>query len=837
MTTLHEGWTLTAVGDHVPDALNGLAVPATVPGCVHTDLLAAGLIEDPYHAAGETAAAALFGLDWRYTRPLRLDPAVPGERVELVFDGLDTVATVALGGEVLGSSVNMHRSYRYDVTGYADGVERELIVDLASATRYALAEQQRLGLRPSAYPDAPYNYVRKMACSFGWDWGPDLRTAGIWKPVRLERWSTARLAGVRPLVGVDADGTGTVEVLVDLARIGGAELTLTAAVAGRRVEVTVPDGATTASVLLRVPDAPLWWPAGYGDQPLSELTVEVRTGAEVLDAWARRIGFRTVELDTGRDELGTAFTLKVNGRPLFIKGANWIPDDHFVTRITRERLAARLDQALGANLNLLRVWGGGIYETDDFYELADERGLLVWQDFLLACAAYPEEQPLAAELEAEARENVGRLMPHPSLVLWNGGNENLWGYEDWGWPERLQGRSWGEGYARDLLRAVVADVDPTRPYADNSPCSPGFAGDVVHPNDPDHGSHHQWEVWNRIDYTAYRDEIPRFCSEFGFQGPPTWATLAAHLPASDGGPLEASEDPWNDPVWLVHQKAEDGNGKLDRGMTPHLGRPAGFTDWLWAAQLNQARAVRYAIEHYRSWWPRTAGAIVWQLNDCWPVTSWAAIDGEGRAKPLWYALAAANAPRTLCFVERDGSPTVAVLNDTDQAWRGTLALRRETLPGERLATASVTVDVPARAVGLVPLAGGVAAWGDVTGEAVVAELDGVRAVHTGVEDVDLRLDPDAVSATAEACSDGYLVTVTATALVRDVTLLADRAEVGAVVDGALVTLPAGSSHTFRVRCPALPDPAVLTRTPVLRSANDLRGVPQASAPMLEAVRA
>ncbi|CAN5246971.1 hypothetical protein BH11ACT1_BH11ACT1_10370 [soil metagenome] len=247
--------------------------------------------------------------------------------------------------------------------------------------------------------------------------------------------------------------------------------------------------------------------------------VDAGAGGVPLDEWHRRIGFRTVEIDTEPDEIGAPFTFRINGRPIFAKGANWIPDDHLLTRITRDRLARRVDQALDANLNLLRVWGGGIYETDDFYDVCDEKGVLVWQDFPLACSAYPEEEPLWSELEAEAHQNVARLTPHPSLVLWNGGNENLWGFMDWGWQEDLAGATWGYRYYTELFPALVADLDPTRPYVEGSPCSPGEQLDAVHPNDPDHGTHHQWEVWNRIDYTAYRDEIPRFCSEFGFQAP------------------------------------------------------------------------------------------------------------------------------------------------------------------------------------------------------------------------------------------------------------------------------------------------------------------------------
>ncbi|URN11469.1 hypothetical protein LUW77_04275 [Streptomyces radiopugnans] len=230
-------------------------------------------------------------------------------------------------------------------------------------------------------------------------------------------------------------------------------------------------------------------------------------------------------MDTAPDEIGTPFTVVVNGRPVFVKGANWIPDDHFLTRITRERIERRVDQAVGAHMNLLRVWGGGIYETEDFYDVCDERGVLVWQDFPFACASYPEEEPLWSEIEAEARENVARLTPHPSLALWNGANENMWGFRDWGWPEQLQGRTWGLRYYTELLPSIVAELDPTRFYCANSPYSPGAPIDGTHPNDQDHGTRHEWEVWNRVDYTRYRDHIPRFCSEFGFQGPPTWATL------------------------------------------------------------------------------------------------------------------------------------------------------------------------------------------------------------------------------------------------------------------------------------------------------------------------
>jgi beta-mannosidase len=818
--TLHDGWRLTAVAGPVPEEIRGRDVPARVPGSAHLDLLAAGLIPDPYLDRTEAELAWAHRADWRYATTLAAEPAAPGERVDLVFDGLDTVAAVELGGHLLGRVANMHRRHRFDVRELlGDGGPLGLAVTFRSALAYAEERERELGARPHAYLH-PFNMVRKMACSFGWDWGPDLQTAGIWKPVRLERWHTARLAEVRPLVTVAEDGTGRVEVHAVVERSGlgaddAAELTLTATVDGHRATAVIPAGATTAVATVEVPGARLWWPAGYGEQPLYGLEVTLAAAGALLDGADRRIGFRTITVDTTPDATGTPFTVVVNGRPVFAKGANWIPDDHFLTRVTRERLARRVDQARAAHMNMLRVWGGGIYETDDFYEVCDERGILVWQDFLLACAAYPEEEPLWSEFEAEARENVARLASHPSLALWNGGNENLWGYMDWGWQEELGESSWGRRYYTELFPAIVAELDPTRAYADGSPYSPRFAPEEKHPNDADHGSRHEWQVWNRLDYTTYRDHVPRFCSEFGFQGPPTWATLTASI---HDEPLTPTS-----PAFLLHQKAEDGNGKLERGMVPHLPAPRTFDDWHWATQLNQARAVAYGIEHFRSHWPRTAGALVWQLNDCWPVTSWAAVDGEERRKPLWYALRQVFAPRLLTVQPRDGRPTLLAVNDTDSPWRGELGLRRYGFGGEILDGDTLSLDVPARSVAGFELSEALTKPADASREVLVATAGAIRAVHLFAEDRDLAYDPAALTATATAVPGGYRVEVRAASFARDVALLADRVGPDAETDEMLVPLLAGETRTFTVRTAAEVDPAAFTGPLVLRSVNSLAG--------------
>jgi beta-mannosidase len=388
------------------------------------------------------------------------------------------------------------------------------------------------------------------------------------------------------------------------------------------------------------------------------------------------------------------------------------------------------------------------------------------------------------------------------LALWNGNNENLWGYADWKWRDQLLGRSWGRTYYEVLLPSIVAELDPTRAYAPGSPYSPG----TVHPNDPDHGTRHDWDVWNRVDYTRYRDHVPRFCAEFGFQGPPTWATLTRWI---HDEPLTP-----NSPAFRSHQKAEDGDGKLARGMAPHLPAPGDFAGWHWATQLNQARAVAFGIEHFRSWWPRTAGAIVWQLNDCWPVTSWSAIDYDERPKPLWYALKHAFAPRLLTIQPRDGRDVLVAVNDTDEDWIGDLRLEWRGFDGTVTGTDKLRLSVPARSAAV---AGNVGEGREV----LVAVSGGVRLVHVFGEDVEHSLDPAALTASVEAVSGGYRVDVTASALAVDVALLADRVAPDAVVDDMLVTLVPGEKRSFTVRTEAEVDPAAFADPLVLRSANSL----------------
>ncbi|MGW8482954.1 glycoside hydrolase family 2 protein [Microbacterium sp. NPDC055903] len=802
---LNTGWILRSTSAEIPQSLArpiADGVEATVPGVVHTDLLAAELIPDPYLDDNEAALAWIGRADWSYR--MSFEHAADGhDRHDLVADGLDTVATVVLNGVEIARTANQHRGYRWQVDDILREGSNDLEVRFRSPIAYAEERERVLGTRPHSYVH-PFNAIRKSACNFGWDWGPALVTAGIWQRIGIDAWSEARVAAVRPIVGVGGDPR-TVQVCVEIERSAQAgELRVDAALAGASADTILGPGETTAVLDLHADGAALWYPRGHGAQTRHEL----RVALDGESVWARMIGLRAVTLDTQADEHGSGFTLRVNGEPVYIRGANWIPDDTFFPRVTRARLEQRFDDAVDAGMNLLRVWGGGIYETEDFYDIADERGVLVWQDFLLACAAYSEDAELWTEFEAEARQAVGRLSAHPSLVLWNGGNENIWGWVDWHWRERLAGATWGEGYYQELFPEIVAELSPTTPYSAGSPY--GFSR-YVHPNDPAHGTMHIWDVWNRVDYTTYRDYEPRFVSEFGFQGPPAWSTLFSVV-------HDEPADPHGTHM-LVHQKAVDGNGKLERGLGAHIAAPQGIEDWHWATQLNQARAVRFGIEHFRSLHPINQGSIVWQLNDCWPVISWAAVDGHGIRKPLWHALREAYADRLVTIQPRGDGLSLFLHNDSAEPWSADLVVRALRLSGQERDRRADRVHVSPRQTLCVPLE---IAVEDAEEEMLVAELStGERAFWYPEEDPRMRLDPCAVSASAEVDEDGYRLTVRAGSLVKDIAILADRVHPAARVDRGLVTLLAGEEAVFRIQAPAGLAPDAFTAAHIVRSANDL----------------
>ncbi|MFT4109959.1 glycoside hydrolase family 2 protein [Propionicimonas sp.] len=826
--TVHADSSIEAFGLVPEDLRAALAgVPATVPGVVHTDLLAAGLIADPYLGTAEDDQHWIGQQAWTYRCEFHLDvgaPELTREHAELLCEGLDTVAEVFCNGTSVGRSVNMHRRNAFALPNLRPG--RNIVeITFAPVGEYAAQMAAAVGERIHVERD-PYNLVRKMACNFGWDWGPRLVTAGIWKAIGVRSWNRARIADLALFATAEetasGDWTGHLRVSAQLAgytRFGA--MTVRVRRGEEYAEVVLPATEDFVDVDVTMSHVSPWWPHSVGAQPLYDVEVVLHDDEAILDTAQRRTGFRTVDLDTtpDADGNGATFGFRVNGVQLFARGMDWIPDDCFPSRITAQRYRERVQQARDAGVDLLRIWGGGIYEQAAFYDACDELGVMVWQDFCLACAAYPEEEPFATEIEAEARDNVRRLSPHPSLALWNGNNECSWGYFDWDWESKLDGKSWGAGYYYDLFPKIVAELDPTRPYW---PGSPSSGVNDVHPNSPDYGCMHIWDVWNERDYTGYDDYSPRFVSEFGYQGPATWATWARTLEPADRSATSVA--------MLAHQKAAGGNTKLNTGIQGHLPLPGEgpehFDEWLFAMQLQQARAVRYGIERWRSLRGRCLGSIVWQLNDCWPVTSWAALDlgidaagnAVARRKPLWYAVRSAYADR-LATLQHDAEGWRAVLvNDGISDWvaNGTVQLRR--LSGEVLWTFSMSKLVPVRSKVDVPLAPDAT---DVPTDelALVVTLDGAeRAVKLLVEDVDAQLPPAELDASVVRTADGVEVTVTAGSFLRTLCLFPDRVDENAVTDSLAVDLFPGERHVFTVTGTfADDDLAALTARPALRS--------------------
>ena len=697
--SLPSDWQLRAVGrrDEVPDALKGhdRAIAAVVPGCVHLDLMRANLIPDPYLDLNEALVQWVGRTDWEYLTTFEVGAdALAQERVDLVCEGLDTVATIWINGVEVGRSENMHVEARFAIKEQLREGENAIAIRFDSAVHYARARRDALGDLPHANVSEaePFQFIRKNACNFGWDWGPMLTTCGVWKPIRLEAWSVARIKSARPLVKVANEKVAVVDVEVEIETTDEVPRIQAAISTQGRGESHGYGGEfiptedlsfhhTTTLTIYFKDDIKLWWPIGYGEQELYGLDVEIfhevddiEGSLRYVDGWQGEIGLREVELDTSPDDVGAAWTVKINGKGIWCKGANWIPDDVFLTRAGEpQRLRERLTQAREAGMNMIRVWGGGIYETDDFYSLCDELGLLVWQDFTFACAAYPEDAATSASIEEEARFNVTRLSRHPSLVLWNGCNENIWGYFDWGWEAKLDGKPWGALYYFDVLPRVVAELDPTRPYWAGSP----FSGSMeIHPNADAYGNKHMWDTWNDVNFTFFRRYSPRFASEFGHQAPPNFSTLARAIPADKRDPMSVS--------MLSHQKAHGGNEKLHARLLEHFAMPDGLDDWLYLTQLVQARAMTTACEWFRTR-SQCRGALYWQLNDCWPVTSWAAIDGDGKPKPLYYATKRFFRERLLTIQPDGAGLALWAHNDSDESWVNHAAVALVTMDDEELA--------------------------------------------------------------------------------------------------------------------------------------------------------
>ncbi len=655
-------WTIEPTTGPIP-AEARRRFPSDPRGCAHTDLIAAGVIPHPDHGDGEAAQTWIGRTDWRASCTFDLDDELrAADRIDLVFDELDTVAAVTLNDAVVGRAANMFRPHRFDVTDVVRAGGNQLTVDLRGPLAFAEAEAARLGPRPVNGEWGPYSHMRKSASSFGWDWGPRTPSVSV-GPVRVEGWSSVRIIAVRPLIKEIDAATAHVDVTIDVDRI--------AHVADGHLTATLftPDGAMAATggavcdrrtsvIPLRVLRPRRWFPIGVGEQPRYRLLVSLRMNGAWADQWSAKIGLRTVELD--RDD--GAFTVRVNGQPTFCRGANWIPPTLFPGRTRSDRALSLIDDAVAANMNMLRVWGGGRYEDDRFYERCDELGLLVWQDAMLACATYPEDDPFPDEMTAELEHAMARLARHPSVVVWCGGNENILAYQTWGWRDEMPAdQPWGRRYFLEDFPTIATRTDPTRPFWPDSP----YSGDEsIHPNDPERGDRHTWDR----RYDEFRADATRFASEFGCQGPPARRTLVDAL-GDDALVL-------GHPALALRQRGWGGDEHQYRELPEIFGPAKDFDAWHTQAQLFQARTLWMACGRYRMLQPRCMGALVWQLNDVWTGHTWSLTDAAGRRKPAWWAVRRAFSPRTAFWRRDDDGLRPVLVNDDRSTWRARVRMQR-----------------------------------------------------------------------------------------------------------------------------------------------------------------
>lgn len=606
---------------------------AVVPGTVYTDLLRNHNMEDPFWKDNEVQALALMEDDYEYEKCFDCEEVLlASDRILLHFDGIDTIADIYLNDTKAGAAFNMHRTWEYDVTGILKKEGNILRIVLHSPNKFIREEFQKCRTLGSEDALDGFVHIRKAHCMFGWDWGAHLPDAGIFRSVSLIGVEKARIESVH-ITQEHREQEVVLSLRVEEESVQGGEDRNTDGDISYEVEIMDPDGKvysySGSPEKITVENPKLWWPNGYGDQPLYTVKVILYVGEEAVDVWERRIGLRTLTMKIEEDEWGECFAHEVNGIAIFAMGADYIPEDHLLGRVTPKTTRKLLEQCVEANYNTVRVWGGGYYPDDWFFDICDELGLIVWQDFMFACAVYELTPQFKANIRQEFIDNIKRIRHHASLGLWCGNNEmEMFVEEGHHWvTKKTEVRDYIIMYEQ-LIPEVLKEYDPQTFYW---PASPSSGGAFDEPNSPDRGDVHYWAVWHgNKPFSEYRKYFFRYASEFGFQAFPSKKTIETFT----DNPKDMNVFSY---IMEKHQRQYGANGKIMNYLQQTYLYPTDFETFIYASQLLQADAIRYGVEHFRRNRGRCMGAVVWQLNDCWPVISWASIDYCGRWKALHYA--------------------------------------------------------------------------------------------------------------------------------------------------------------------------------------------------------
>ncbi len=706
---------------------------ANVPGCVHTDLLNNNVIDNPYLGTNEDSVQWIHKKNWEYKTTIDVNEQVLRyNKIELIFNGIDTYSDIYINDSLVSTTDNMYRLWEINAKKVLQPGKNEIRVILKSPINEARPLYTKYnGLFPAINEksDSAFSpYTRKAPFHYGWDWGPKLITMGIWKPVQLRYWDEAIItdnhlrthsinkasANYSNHIEVDASHTQIGKLVIEVSNpynIDGHKSPDRILITKEK-EVEISPGKNFFKIDFSIPEPQLWWPNGSGEQPLYHITTKLLLDEQEAHSVSKPLGIREIELVQNADSLGKSFYFRVNGKPIFMKGANSIPQEVFPTKVTTERQDKLLTDAVKTHMNMLRVWGGAIYESDEFYDLCDKKGLLIWQDFMFACAFYPADDTLAYTIKKEAVENVKRLRHHPCIALYCGNNEIEHGWYSWGWKEKYQKDSvalWSS-YDRifnHILPNVVSSLSPEVPYISTSPLNM-----EEHSFEKTSGDHHEWKIWfGNLPFSAYDQRVGRFNSEYGFQSFPDYR-VCQRMTRQDTVDMESA-------ALLNHQKCHmdwyssgyTGNDRIKDYMSRYYTIPSDPKAYTIVSQYLQADALETAMDAHRRNKDKCMGSLFWQINDCWPAISWSTIDYYGNWKLSHYKVKESFKPVIVNCIQENDSIRVYLMSDFNDTISSTrLNFRLQLFNGEILQDTSLTINIIPNSSSLVysiPLKGNV----------------------------------------------------------------------------------------------------------------------------------
>lgn len=662
---------------------------ATIPGTVHTDLFANQLIPDPFFGANEKQLQWIENENWEYETTFFLsEKEISNENIELEFEGLDTYATVYINGEIVLEADNMFRKWIVSAKNHLKKGKNHLKIVFQSAVQKGKEEAEKLSY---TLPEKERVFVRKAQYQFGWDWGPRFVTAGIWKKAQLKFWNSAKIESVNYDQKVLNESVADLDFIfaINAEKSGKYQIKL-----GQKLfPFELKKGQNLVKIPLSIPNPILWWSNGLGVPHQYVFHFSLEQNREILDSKELKIGLRTIELVQEKDEFGTSFYFKLNGKPVFMKGANYIPPDSFIPKQKPSSYHETIQNARKANMNMLRVWGGGVYADDEFYNACDANGIIVWQDFMFACAMYPGDEQFVENVKQEVIDNVNRLQNHPSIALWCGNNENDEGWHNWGWQKQFNyskadsTQIWKD-YKKVFHEMIPKTLDSLLSNEKNLywPSSPSIGWGRK--ESLTQGDSHYWGVWwGKEPFEMYKKKVGRFMSEYGFQGMPNLETLEKVISKEDFN--------FTSEAFKNHQKHPTGFETINEYMPRDFPVPTSMEKYNYVSQLLQAYGMKTAIEAHRLAKPYCMGSLYWQLNDCWPVTSWSTLDYYGNWKAAHYQVKESFAPILLAVTENEDGFSIIGSNDNMEVKEGIVTAKLIDFSGNELWTASkeCTLDV------------------------------------------------------------------------------------------------------------------------------------------------